>query len=366
MKILFVVSGIGYGDATREHSHILALKRKFPKAQIMVAGYDNSYEYFKDIFPTIRIRGYKLPGQSMKINVWNFAFRNMLLPAFWLLGTLKVRLQAFNFIPDLIVTDFEPVGISLARFLNRKCIVVFGFDPLLYKEYAKTHSVNYKMRFEALYFERLYDQADLVLIPTFKSKKEKHLLYTYIDPVIRQLPADLPSEAVLMKQFHLKKKPFLVMLGGSEFGTKLAKNICVIAHYFPEELFFIFGGDLQFSFPKNVHYIKFTPDVLKYMKVSKGVITLAGQKTLAESLSYGKPILCFPIQDHVEQVLNAYALEGTILVSYDSSVSAVKKAFTEFKKDLSFYQRKVKDRHAEAKGAEEFVRLLELTLQKDS
>ena len=365
MKILFVVSGIGYGDATREHSHILALKKKFPQAHIMVAGYDNSYDYFKDTFPTIKIRGYKLPGQSMKINVWSFALRNMFLPAFWFLGTLKVRLQAFNFIPDLIVTDFEPVGISLARFLNTKCIVVFGFDPLLYKEYAKTHSVNYKMRFEALYFERLYDQADLVLIPTFKARREKHLLYTYIDPVIRQQPNELPSESVLMKQLHLKKKPFLVMLGGSEFGTKLAKNICKIAHHFPEESFYIFGGDLQFSFPKNVIYIKFTPEVLKYVKVSKGVITLAGQKTLAESLSYGKPVLCFPIQDHVEQVLNAYALEDTILVSHDSSVSGVKKAFTEFKKNLSLYQKKVKARHVEAKGASEFVRLVELTLEKD-
>ncbi len=61
MKILFVVSGIGYGDATREHANILALKKKYPQARIMVAGYDNSYEYFQKKYPTIRIRGYKLP-----------------------------------------------------------------------------------------------------------------------------------------------------------------------------------------------------------------------------------------------------------------------------------------------------------------
>jgi len=38
MKILFVVSGIGYGDATREHANILALKKKYPQARIMVQG----------------------------------------------------------------------------------------------------------------------------------------------------------------------------------------------------------------------------------------------------------------------------------------------------------------------------------------
>src|SRR3989338_4835224 len=162
MKILFVVSGIGYGYATREHANILALKKKYPQARIMVAGYDNSYEYFQKKYPTIRIRGYNLHGKSMKINVWNFGLRNLFLPAFWFLCTLKVRLQAFNFIPDLVVSDFEPVGISLA----------------------------------------------LVLIPTFRKNPEKHLSYTYVSPVIRTNPEQLPSETVLMKQLHLKKKPF--------------------------------------------------------------------------------------------------------------------------------------------------------------
>ena len=365
MKILFVVSGIGYGDATREHAHIFALKKKFPRLRIMIAGYDHSYDYFKKKFPTIRIRGYKLPGRSMKINIWNFVLHNFFLPVFWLLGTLKVRLQSFHFIPDIIVSDFEPVGISLARVLRKKCVVVFGFDPLLYKEYAKKHTVNYKMRFEAEYFEKLYDQADLVLIPTFKKKREKHLLYTYIDPVVRQKSEELPSEFLLMKELHLKKKPLLVMLGGSTFGTKLARNINTLASLFPTESFIIFGGDLNISFVKNVSYIQFTPDFLRYLKVSKGVITLAGQKTLSEALVYGKPLLCFPIKDHVEQVLNAYALENVALVSHDSSLHGVQKALIEFLNNLSHYQKKVQSFGIRAEGAEEFVRLLALTLEKE-
>ncbi|MDP3728064.1 MAG: glycosyltransferase family protein [bacterium] len=364
MKILFVVSGIGYGDATREHANILALKKKYPKASIMIAGYDNSYDYFQKKYPTIKIRGYKLPGKSMKINVWSFGLRNLLLPAFWFLGTLKVRLQAFNFIPDIVVSDFEPIGISLARVLRKKCIVVFGFDPLLYKEYAKTHAVNYKMKIEAAYFERVYNEADLVLIPTFKKNPEKHLIYTYIDPVIRETPEQLPSELVLMKQLHLKKKPFVVMLGGSEFGTKLAVHINKIACAFPKESFLIFGGDLRLKFAKNVSYIKYTPDFLKYLKVSKGVITLAGQKTLTEALVFKKPILCFPIQDHIEQILNAYALQDFILVSHTSSLKGVHFALGEFIRDLDFYQKKIQKRTFHAHGSEEFVRLLELTLEK--
>ncbi len=365
MKILFVVTGIGYGDATREHAHILALKKKFPKARIMVAGYDNSYEYFKKKFPTIKIRGYKLPGSSMKIDVWNFGLRNLFLPAFWFIGTLKVRLQAFNFVPDIIVSDFEPVGVSLAHILGKKCIVVFGFDPLLYKEYAKTHAVNYKMQVEAKYFEHMYSQADLVLIPSFRKYKERHLLYSYIDPVVRQKPEELASEQLLMKQLQLQKRPFLVMLGGSNFGTKLAMHVNKAAHLFPTESFIIFGGDLQdITYAKNVRYIKYAPDFLKYLKVSKGVITLAGQKTLSEALVYKKPILCFPIQDHIEQVLNAYALEHSILVSHDSSLKGVERYLREFLKDLEQYQKKMERLAYRADGAEEFVRYLELSLEE--
>ncbi len=302
----------------------------------------------------------------MKINVWNFGLRNLFLPAFWFLGTLKVRLQAFNFIPDLVVSDFEPVGISLARVLGKKCIVVFGFDPLLYKQYAKNHSVNYKMKIEAAYFERVYNEADLVLIPTFRKNPEKHLSYTYVSPVIRTNPEQLPSETVLMKQLHLKKKPFVVMLGGSEFGTKLALHINKIASAFPQERFLIFGGDLQFLFAKNVSYIRYTPDFLKYLKVSRGVITLAGQKTLTEALVFQKPVLCFPIEDHIEQVLNAYALEDSILVSHSSSLKAVHFAFGEFLRNLALYQKKISKRTLQAKGSDEFVRLLELTLKKEA
>jgi len=358
MKVLFVVSGIGYGDATREHSNIVALKKRFPQAKVMVAGYDNSYAYFHDKYPTIKIRGYKLPGTAMKINVWSFGLRNIFLPAFWFLGTLKVRLQAFNFIPDIVVSDFEPVGISLSRVLGKKCIVVFGFDPLLYKEYAKTHKVNYKMKVEAQYFERLYDQADLVLIPTFQKQRKKHMLYSYIDPIVRTAPEELPSEAQIRRQLRVKK-PLLVMLGGSDFGTKLAKNINKIASQYPKEDFIIFGGNLDFPFEKNVRYIRYTADFLKYLKVCKGVITLAGQKTLSEALVYKKAVLCFPIEDHVEQMLNAYALRNTILVSKDSSVHGVKKALSLFLQQLPALERKAGRLQLKATGSQEFVRLLE-------
>jgi uncharacterized protein (TIGR00661 family) len=359
MKVLFCVSGIGYGDATREHSNIEKLVETFPSAKIMVAGYDNSYHYFRNLYMTIKIRGYKLPGTGMKINVWKFAMRNFFLPAFWFYGTLKVRLQAFNFVPDIIVSDFEPVGISLAKVLNKKCLVVFGFDPGLYKEYKARHKVNFKMRFEAEYFERLYDQADHVLVPTFRQRAKKHLRYSYINPVVRKLPTDFAGEKEIMKELGLKKKPILVMLGGSNFGAKLAKYINRIAAG-TNENFIIFGGSLQIAPRENVEYIRYTSDFFKYLKVAKAVITLAGQQTLAEALVFKKPVLCFPIEDHIEQVLNAYALRKIVQVSHEHGYKSVKENVSNFLNNLGKIRKRVIAYNLKGNGSETFVEAVEI------
>lgn len=362
MNILFVVSGIGYGDATREHANITLLKKKFPHARIVVAGYDNSYRYFRDKYPTIAIHGYKLSGKSLHVSALSFSLRNFFLPAYWVLGTLKVRLQAFHFVPDVVVSDFEPVGISLAKFLGKKCVVVFGYDPLLYKEYARKHKVSYKMKIEALYFEKLYHQADTVVIPTFVPRKASEK-YQYVAPSVRVIPEDLPSEKTLMKKLKLKRKPLLVMLGGSNFGTTLATHINNLAPSFDED-FIIFGGNLDIPLAKNVRYFRYSADFLHYLKVCKAVITLAGHKTLSETLVYKKAVLSFPIQDHVEQMLNAYALENTIMVSNDSSYVHVKKVLPQFFKEIPALEKKVSSLHVKGDGASQIVSFILQALKK--
>ena len=362
MKILVLVSGIGFGDATREHANIIAIKKKFPKARIMVAGYDNSYLYFKDKFHTLKIKGYKMPGKSMKVNPVLFGLRNILLPAFWPVETLKVRLQAFNFIPDLIITDFEPVGLSLSKMFKTKNIVVFGFDPDLYQEYKKNHKIGYAQKVEATYFSQLYDQADIVVIPTFKKRRKKHLRHTYINPIIRVKPEDLPEEKKIMKSLGLKKKPILIMLGGSDFGTKIAKTINKLAPKFKEH-FIIFGGNLNINLQKNVHYIQYTSDFFKYLKVSKGLITLAGHSTLSEALVYKKAILCFPIHNHIEQELNAFTLKDTIQISNKHSPKIVEKELKQFIKDIPKIEKKVAKLNIKASGPQDLVKIIETIMK---
>ena len=362
MKLLFVTTGIGYGDPTRIHEIILEIKKKYPKTKILIACYDNSYNYFRDKFPTVRIKGYNLPGKSLKLNFPLMVIKNIFLPATWITNILKIRLINRKFIPDIVISDIEPLGPSIARVLKKKCLLFFGYDPDMYKEYKKHHKINYRIKVWTHYFKRLYNQADLAIIPVLHKRKKARLRLSYINPIIRLLPEELHDKKILMKELKLKRKPIVVMLGGSKVGCELAEEVNKVAKYFKED-FIIFGSHLEdIEFAKNVTYHRYNPEFLKYLKVSKGLITLAGQNTLAEGMIYKKAVLCFPIKDHIEQILNAYTLQDYIMVS--KSTKGMRRTLNKFIKEIPKLQKKTSQYKLKPNGAKQFLKLLEIALQE--
>ena len=301
MKILFVVTGIAYGDATREHAIIEEFLKKDKKNKILIAAYDKSYDYFINKYPTVKIKGYKLHGKKLKISLTNIAVKNLHLPFTWIYPKcFRNKIKEFN--PDLIISDFEPLGIILAKHLKKKCVSIFGFDPLVYKKIKKN---NY-LRLQAKYLNKLYEKSDYVIIPSFVSeRKNKNMVY--VNLIIRK---------PIKKKTIKSRGHVLVMLGGSNFGDILAKKINKIAKKFDEK-FIIIGSNLKLQKKQNVKYYPFKENIHDYIKNSKAVITMGGRLTLTESLYSKKPIMAFPIKNHVEQLINVKSIENNIFVCYD-------------------------------------------------
>ena len=90
------------------------------------------------------------------------------------------------------------------------------------------------------------------------------------------------------------------------------------------------------------------------------MITLGGQKTLSEALVYQKPILCYPIKDHIEQQLNAYELREVIMVSHNSSVNSVRETIPLFIKNAKKLQKKVEKMDVQSNGSEEIVKIIDI------
>ncbi|MBI4447696.1 hypothetical protein HY643_01835 [Candidatus Woesearchaeota archaeon] len=359
MKILFVITGVGLGDATREEANIKAFLKRKPSTKILVCGYGNSYDYFKNKFPTIKIHGYQIPGKSLRFRVIPFLLKNYLLPLFWFFETLKLKRKVRGFNPDVIISDFEPIGVTLAKLLHKKCVVIFGYDPAQFEAYTKTHNVSKKILLESKFFEKIYNQANMVIIPTLLGGEKKSLLYNYIHPIIRVSPEKMPSEKILIKKLGLKKKPIIVMLGGSNFGIKLAQHIEQVAKKFPDEQFLIFGSQttIKTSAP-NVAHKKFVPNFLEYLKVCNGVVTLAGQKTLTESIVFKKPMLVFPIEEHIEQLMNAYSVKDVAVVSKYVDEIYLEKVLKYFLEKRGTMAAKLMELKVEADGSEQVVDLV--------
>ena len=98
----------------------------------------------------------------------------------------------------------------------------------------------------------------------------------------------------------------------------------------------------------------FKENFLEYLKVSKGVITLAGHSCLSETLVYKKKCLVFPIDDHVEQLANAIDVGNF----YEMDSLSVKKDKLE-RLIKKFLKSKVKKIKIKGEGVKEIIKLIE-------
>lgn len=339
MKILFVITGFGYGDSMRMETLINELKKKKKHTSIMILGYEHSYNYFNKKYQTLKIKGYNFPDRKLHFRSVPFIFKNLLLPKKWYATWTEHKEKLQNYNPDVIVSDFEPVAILLGKKLKKPVVSIFAYDPQLFKKYPYK---NTALRLQAKYLQMIYNLSNHVVIPSFLTKKN-HGKYQYIPPLLKKSSTELADETTLLKKLKLKKKPILVMLGGSNYGVQLAQRIKENLPRFRDEFIF-FGSRKSIA----AHHYKFKNNFLEYLKVSKALITLSGNLTLTEGLAYKKPLLVFPIKNHVEQTLNAYALDDYIM---QGDSTHPERSIAIFLKNLESYQKKVNEYSFNHNGA---------------
>ena len=202
-----------------------------------------------------------------------------------------------EFKPDIIISDWEPITL----FFN-KSVFMWNYDP----EVVRITNLTGQMSFQRFGLGFVYGLIRLfnkkIIIPSFfKKGRDKNKIF--IGPIVRIKPDKLDNEDKLMKKLKLDKKPIIVSIGGSNFGHKFVNRLYDVVDNYKDELFLVF--DYKLRNKKNIKFLGFKENFLEYMKVSKGVITLAGHSTLSEAVVYNKKCLVFPIDDHVEQLANA-------------------------------------------------------------
>src|SRR3989344_2335081 len=301
MRVVSVITGIGYGHSIREAAILKELEKN--GAEIIVASYGNALEYFRHTHTTLEIEGPKFPERNSRFSTMKTIMMNLKLPIVYARNYLKLKrlFKAFN--PDIIICDFEPLPLYMER--KKPHFLVFNFDPLQYKEYVKENKKSYwaQSKYVSLIYNRARKISAPIIIPSFEKHSTHSKGYNFINPIIRKLPK--LSEKELLQKLNLKKPPILIMFGGSHFSTELLYKIQEALPEIEEE-FIVFTYNLSGESYSNVTFLPFKENFLEYLKASKGVITQAGHCTISECIALKKPSLLFPIPNFIEQELNAY------------------------------------------------------------
>ena len=357
MKVVSIITGIGYGHTIRQQAIFSQLRKNYD-AEIIIASYGNASEHFKHRYKILDIDGPKFPEKNSEFSVVKTIFLNLKLPYFYIKNYIKIRRMIKAFDPDVIICDFEPIGLFLGK--NKPHVVIFNFDPLLYEEYKKEYkSTNW---LQSKYINWIYNKAIRikapVVIPTFIQHESSR--YNFVNPIVRKIPKE--SQKELLEKLNLEKQPILIMFGGSHFSTQLLYKMQKILLKFKDELFIIFTYKLVGESEENMKFLKFKDNFLEYLKASKGIITQAGHSTLSECIILKKPSLLFPIPNLIEQSLNAFYAENKNISivedQRDISEEELEKTLSKFISSIPDLEKNLHNIHIKPNGAQQTAEII--------
>ena len=352
MKTLFVVTGIGLGHTIREE----AIINEFKKNEVVIAGFNNSYDYFKNSYKCYKIFGHKFYGYKPKTSYLKIFFENLIYPIYLLIDILLLCFIIFKYKIDVVVVDAEPCGLFAGKLTGRKTVIVYNLDLKKLVNYRKS-----KLSFGLLLVEVIvrvsYWLADKVVIPMLDKNAKNYDNVSYVEPIIRIRPNKLGTKRELMKKLGFKKEPILVTIGGSKFGVPLVNGIVKIAKDFDEE-FIVLG--LRMGGNENVRFYGFKKNFLEYLKVSKAVIGSFGHSTLSEIFVYDKAALVFPIKGYVEHHLNLVSLNDYIRVRDFNNVNEyrLRLMINALLRDRGNLERRMRKLNIRGNGAKEVAKLI--------
>ncbi len=346
MKILFAVSGIGRGHSTRIDAIIQELKGN-PK--IIIAGFGESYEHFKDKYKTYKFYGVKAFQDSVKFSVPKTFLKNINI--LWMMpwNTMNIEKLIDKEKPDIIVSDFEYYAINAANKKHISCISIFDYNPF------QNMRLAFWEKIQKIIVEKIY-RKNFVCIPSFTAEKSnKNIKFTSL--IVRTKPSALPSAEKIRNTLKIQN-PVIVYLGNTEYGREIEK---VIIKTLPEEELIIFTGRRYENLPKNIRIYSFSENFLEYLKAAKCVMSTAGFGTISESLIYGIPGLFFAIPGVLEHKANAESVDKvqTGKTSSNTKAEDIENDIKTFMKNVEKYRQNLRKIRVKANGAKEIADYIE-------
>jgi uncharacterized protein (TIGR00661 family) len=291
-KIVYGVSGEGSGHSSRsremlEHLHQLG-------HIVKVVSYDRGYRNLKEDFDVFETEGLHIASTDNRVSkVKTFTDNLQRLPR----GHKKLnalRKDVFKaFLPDCVITDFEPMCAYLAHHYDLPLITIDNQHRIRYMTYPCHKRLHAERKMTINVIRAMVPRPDVSLVTTFYYGDAKNDRTLFFPPILRrEVLALRPSSAD-----HI----IVYLTSGFESFLNILKS-------FEREKFLVYGYNRNDQ-DGNLVYKPFSREgFLVDFAACKAVMATAGFTLMTEAFYLRKPYLALPMRGQFEQELNAYWL----------------------------------------------------------
>lgn len=349
MKILYGVPGEGMGHATRSKvviDHLLAkghevcavssaraftfLDKAFPGKVIEIKGFHFAYKHAEVSKTATFLSNLKAAGKNLVYN------------------TGKKRLIEANFVPDIVISDFESFSFFFAKEHRLPLISIDNMQVMdrcvLDITIRKEEKNNYRLA-KAIVQTKV-PGCDQYFISSFFDAEIKKKNTAIVPPIVRKIIQEAKTS---------KGKHIVMYQTSSSLNT-----VKEVLQQLPGETFYVYGMNRDQAVGNAIFKPFSEAGFIKDLASAKAVIANGGFSFISEAVYLKKPVYSFPIANQFEQWMNAAYIEKLGYGRHFDTLSA--DHLKAFLYDLPLFEKKLAS--YEQKGNEVLFRELDKALER--
>ena len=291
---MYGVSGEGSGHTSRALAILPHLIER--GHDVKVVGYDRSYRDLKDRFDVFETEGLTIGQADNEVSVVKTITENLArIPRGHAKSKELKKLLFMEFLPEVVITDFEPMTAYLANHFDVPLITLDNQHRMRYVDFTIPDRLAPGMTLTKTIIRAMIPHPDVSLVTTFhfgSVTNDRTFLYP---PLIRPLILSAtPSEDDHIVVYFTK--------GAGSFISRLKD--------YEQERFYVYGQGKERT-EGNITFRPFSREGFAQDLAScKAVIASAGFTLITEALHLKKPYLALPTKGQFEQELNAVMLDA--------------------------------------------------------
>jgi len=326
MRILYGVSGEGFGHSSRAKQIIPFLLKK--GHELMIVTYGQAYQVLKNYLgiKILKVEGIELFFEDKELSLKKTFDRGLKTIGKNIQDFKKIKEKVERFNPDVCISDMEPIVpiIRMAYGLPLICLDNQHRLTHLKLNVPKKYIKDYLIARYAV--SKVVSRADFFIILSFVKGgiNKNRAKVRIVSPVLR-------DEVLRLKS---KRGEFILV-----YLTKPNKDILKALRKTKERFVIYVYGMNECKKEGNLEFKKIGGEFLKDLAGCKGIIASAGFTLMSEALYLKKPYFAIPLKGQFEQTLNALFLKKAGFGDYSEEPS--EKEINLFLNSLERYEMKL-------------------------